>query len=172
MTDVRNEIPFTAYEEVFVADAPTPEPETPTLDEATVKLLTELGFDHVPTVEEAKAALEARRERVREEVLFQADRKGWCEDGTRQVCANLRVKRPGSREQRTITYRATVEVTREILSYSERGALALAKAHGYLPLGLGNFAGGELVNTEIHEIKINDTVIDLTDELREAITNG
>ena len=145
-------------------------PETPALDEATIKLLTELGFDHVPTIEEAKSALDARREFVRSEVLFQADRKQWCEDGTREVCANLRLRRPGSRTEKKVTVRATVEYTVHRLAYSDRGALHSAEKSGYLPVGT-RFAAGGLVSAEIHELKVDDTVIDLTDELRKEITD-
>lgn len=148
-----------------------PEPAAPTLDESTVKLLAELGFDHVPTVEEAKAALDARRKLIREEVLFQADRKHWCEEGTRAVCANLRLHRPGSREARAVKVRATVEYTVQLTTYSAKGALHQAQGSGYLPVGT-RFVGAELHSAEIHELAVDGESITLDDTLREEIING
>lgn len=147
------------------------EAETPALDEATIKLLTDLGFDHVPTVEEAKAALDARRKLIREEVLFQADRKHWCEEGTRAVCANLRLARPGSRVPHAVKVRATVEYTVQLTTYSAKGALFQAHGSGYLPVGT-RFVGADLHSAEIHGLTVDGEPIDLTDTLREEITNG
>lgn len=148
----------------------TPAP-APVVDEQTLKLLADLGFDHIPTADEVKARLDARREEVRDEVLFQADRKHWCDDGTRQVCANLRLKRPGNREPRNIRIRVTAEYTVQMVTFSDKGALYRAVADGLLPLK-DWFVGQDLHEAEIHSVTLNGTPVDLTDALREEITNA
>ena len=166
--DMAIQMAVEAEDEKFT-QAPAPQP--PVVDEQTLKLLTDLGFDHVPTADEVKARLDARREEIRNEVLFQADRRDWCDDGTRQVCANLRLKRPGYRDEKKITIRATVEYTVDTLAYSDKGALLKVHKYGRLPLG-DQFAGGRLASAEIHEVKIGDTAIELTDALWEEIRNA
>lgn len=146
--------------------------EEPALDEATINQLKALGFDHVPTVEEARERLQARRAEIRDEVLFQADRRGWCEEGTREVCAGLRLTRPGIKEARTVTVRFTTTMTYVANTWTDRGALAYAAANTYLPIvngdRLARRVGGN-GGVEVHEVKVNDTVIELTDELRGEI---
>lgn len=149
---------------------PTPEPQTPEIPEETLNQLRALGFDHIPTVEEVRERLNARRAQIREEVLFQADRRGWCEDGTRQVCANLRLTRPGERERRTLTTKVTLELEYTGLTWTERGLLTLAMTNNALPVDVsGRLFGSKVVASEVHEVKIGDQVIELTDELVKEI---
>lgn len=99
--------------------------------EATQRLLAEAGLDRVPTIEEAKALLEARRAEIRQAVLDQADVRDWCYDGTRKVCANLRLAKPDDRKQFTFTAKIEVEVEVSHTGFTEAGAVKrLQRAYG------------------------------------------
>lgn len=99
--------------------------------EATQELLAQAGLDRVPTIEEAKALLDARRAEIRHAVLEQADARDWCYEGTRKVCANLRLAKPDDRKQHT--FRTTIQVEVEIgyNGFTEAGAIKrLQRAYG------------------------------------------
>ena len=86
------------------------------------ELLAKVKLEQPPTAEEAKALLEARRVEIRHAVLTEADKRDWCIDGTRKVCANLRLERPGDRPNRAVEVEFTVKMTMNVLAYTEEGA--------------------------------------------------
>lgn len=88
------------------------------------ELLAKAGLDHVPTVIEAKELLEARRTEIRRQVLLQADARDWCLDGTRQVCANLRLTRPGDRTQHQFEVEVTLKLTVDAMGFTPEGAVS------------------------------------------------
>jgi hypothetical protein len=143
------------------------EPQTPTpeLDAETIELLKKYGFDHVPTADELRDFKARRQAEIREEVLFQADRRNWCEDGTRKVCANLRVQRPGQREDRKITVQVTYEVELTVTSYTDRGAVALALSSGYLPVEKNNRRLAQR-NIEYVGLEVNGTPAEITPDMK------
>lgn len=104
----------------------------PGQDDETKALLEKAGLDHVPTADEAKALLDARRKEIRHAVMVEADRRDWCEEGTRKVCANLRLERPGGRTQRTIDVEVNLTVTVPMTTYTEEGALSKLLTRGIL----------------------------------------
>lgn len=140
------------------------EPQTPELDAETIALLQKYGFDHVPTADELREVKARRQAEIREEVLFQADRRNWCEDGTRKVCANLRIPRPGQREDRKITVKVSYEVELTVASYTDRGAVALALSSGYLPKEKNN---GRVAhrNIEYTGLEVNGTPAEVTPDM-------
>lgn len=150
---------------------PLPEP-TPTLDDATIALLKRYGFNHVPTVEELREVKARRQAEVRDEVLFQADRKNWCDEGTRQVCANLRLPRPGSKEQHKVTYRVTMVMEIGLHTYTDRGALAYLVNGKMFPVEGKSFRGhGTATNVVVENVAVDGTPFELTDDLRKELSN-
>lgn len=147
-------------------DTPQPQGLELTLDPATIKLLKKYGFDRVPTIEELREVKARRQAEIREEVLFQADRRNWCDDGTRKVCANLRVQRPGEREERKITVKVAYEIEVTVTSYTDRGAVALALAGNYLPKEK-NTNGGRVINRKIEyvDLEVNGTPAEITPDM-------
>lgn len=101
-------------------------------DAEAAELLAKAKLDHVPTVEEAKAILAARRAEIRHAVMVEADRRDWCEDGTRKVCANLRLERPGSRTERLVVVELTMKLTVPVSTYTEEGVLGKLSSKGIL----------------------------------------
>lgn len=99
------------------------ERETKQLQE-TAELLAKAGLDRVPTVEEAKAILDARRAEIRQAVLEQADRRDWCYDGTRQVCANLRLPKPDDRKPFSFRTRVVLELEVQHTGFTKAGAIS------------------------------------------------
>lgn len=144
--------------------------------EVARELLKRYGFDHVPAAEELQEILPRRRAEVREEVLFQADLRNWCEDGTRAVCANLRVARPGDQKYRRVTYQVTMDVEIVQSTWTERGALARALAHGGIPTegsspySIPAYSGG-VRNVVITNLTVDGTTYELTDDLRKELTD-
>lgn len=140
------------------------EPQVPELDVETIALLQKYGFDHVPTADELREFKARRQAEIREEVLFQADRRNWCDDGTRKVCANLRIPRPGQREDRKVTVKVSYEIEVTISSYTDRGAVALALASGYLPKDRAN---GRTVYRDVEYIglSVNGTPAEITPDM-------
>jgi hypothetical protein len=135
----------------------------------TLELLKSLGFDHVPTVEEIEEAWAKRREEVRQEVLFHADRRSWCESGTRQVCANLRVARPGDREEHTITARVSYDVELTVASYTKKGAIAVASYNQWLPTARHNGRTRTVTNIKMDGLTIDGESFEMTDELLKEV---
>lgn len=86
------------------------------------ELLAKAGLEQPPTAEEAKALLDARRAEIRKAVLVEADKRDWCIDGTRKVCANLRLERPGDRSGHIIEVEFTVKMVMETMAYTSEGA--------------------------------------------------
>ena len=86
-------------------------------------LAAKVGLDHIPTIDEARELLTARRAEIRKAVMVEADRRDCCEVGTRKVCANLRLERPGSRENREYEVELNLKVRVSVTSYTEEGAL-------------------------------------------------
>lgn len=123
-------------EDITPAPAPAAEAETPpATDEIpaeTKALLETVGLEHVPTVDEAKALLDARKAEIRLAVMREADLRDWCDDGTRKVCANLRLARPGDRENHEfqVELRLVLSVTQT--AYTPDGALAKLAKSGVL----------------------------------------
>lgn len=149
---------------------PAPQdPPAPSIDDATKELLKRYGFDHVPTVEELRARKAQRQAEVRAEVLFQADRRNWCEDGTRTVCANLRLQRPGSREQRTIRATVSYEVELKVHSWTDKGSLTAAMHHNYLPTEAQNTRNRAFSNITLANVTVNDQAIEWTDDLAKEL---
>lgn len=101
-------------------------------DAEAAELLAKAKLDHIPTVEEAKAILAARRAEIRHAVMVEADRRDWCEDGTRKVCANLRLERPGSRTERVVEVELTMKLTVPVATYTEEGVLRKLSSKGIL----------------------------------------
>lgn len=133
------------------AVAPEPEPS-----EVTMKLLEMAGLDHVPTAAEAKELLDARRAEIRQAVLMEADARDWCVDGTREVCANLRLTRPGNRE--THYFEVTVTATLKVSAggFTPEGAIAKLKRAGYLkPETLARQMSGELISATVSPVEVN-----------------
>lgn len=133
------------------AVAPEPEPS-----EVTAKLLEMAGLDHVPTAAEAKELLDARRAEIRQAVLMEADARDWCVDGTREVCANLRLTRPGNRENHyfEVTVTATLKVSAG--GFTPEGAVAkLQRSGNFTPQNLGRNLYGEVVSATVTPIEVN-----------------
>lgn len=168
MTDIKN---FDAAVERALREQTPPTPEPQILTPEQIRTLTNLGFDHVPTVEELREAKARRQAQVREEVLFQADRRSWCEDGTRQVCANLRLQRPGSRVTHKVTYRVTMDVEIEIASWTDKGALAIGLNAARLPVDGRSYAVNRVTNPVIENLTVNGTTYELTEDLRKELTS-
>ena len=160
MTDLRIADPV---DQAMVADMGGGTP-APTLTAEQIDMLRKLGFDHVPTVEELREAKARRQAEVREEVLFQADRKHWCEDGTRTVCANLRLARPGKET-------VTMELEVDMLTWTDRGALATAINSRILPVEGPNSGGmARYTNVSITDLTVGGTPYELTEDLRKELT--
>jgi len=73
-----------------------------------------LGFDSMPTEKELEEAVRRRRAEIRERLLLEADRHAWCEPGTREVLADLRL--PHARRVRhtfrvKVAFEAVVPIT-------------------------------------------------------------
>ena len=126
MTDTRvafDELTLVATQDA--SDPPAAKGEVTEVTEEEAKeaaeLLAKTGLDHVPTIEEAKALLAARRAEIRHAVMVEADKRDWCEDGTRKVCANLRLERPGSRTNREVEVEMTLKIKTVIAAYTEEG---------------------------------------------------
>lgn len=98
----------------------------------TAELLAKAGLDRVPTIDEAKEILAARRAEIRHAVMVEADKRDWCEDGTRKVCANLRLERPGSRTERNVEVEMTIKVVVPVVTYTEEGVLRKLESKGIL----------------------------------------
>ncbi len=110
--------------------APTTEENTKTneeiaapANEEVITLLRQAGLTKVPTIEEAKAILDARREEIRAAVLRQADERDWCYDGTRKVCANLRLRKPEDRSRFDVKVRMEVEMTLQVRGFTLESAM-------------------------------------------------
>lgn len=101
-------------------------------DTEAAELLAKVKLDHVPTEAEAKALLTARRQEIRHAVLVEADARQWCEDGTRKVCANLRLERPGDRTQREVELEMTVKVRTNFTTYTPEGVVKQLQQKGLL----------------------------------------
>lgn len=97
-----------------------------------LELVAKLGLDRIPTAEEAKALLAARRAEIRHAVLVQADKRAWCEDGTRKVCANLRLERPGARTEKMVEVEMVLKVKVPVQAYTDEGALQNVVKQGVL----------------------------------------
>lgn len=120
-------------DEGLTVDLTPVEEKTTEAEMAEIKaLLVKAGLDHVPTIEEAKAHLDARRKEIRLAVLEQADERSWCEDGTRKVCANLRLERPGSRSEKLVEVELILKVTIPVTTYTDKGVVAHLKSKGIL----------------------------------------
>ena len=156
----------------MVADTERAVPPTPTLTAEQIDMLRKLGFDHVPTVEELAEAKTQRQAEVREEVLFQADRRGWCADGTRTVLANLRLQRPGDKAVHKIVARVEMDIEVDLRAWTERGALAYAVSANILPTAERS-ADGQVsyTNMSITGLKVGDTPYELTEDLRRELRN-
>lgn len=154
-------------------DDPTLEP-TPEVDPAIVELLKRHGFDHVPAEEELREYKARRQAEVREEVLFQADRRNWCDDGTRKVCANLRIPRPGQRETHEITFQVTMDVTLTLNAYSAKGALARAYNGHLFPVEGRQWypSATRTSNVTMGPLMVGGQPIELTEDLRRELTDG
>lgn len=98
------------------------EPEI--IDPKYLELLEKLGFTEIPTAEQVKARLDERRAEIRTAVMEQADARGWCDDGTRQVCADLRLPRPGRRESYTVKVPLTFTVEVRASAFTPESAFA------------------------------------------------
>lgn len=112
---------------------------------------------------EAKAALDAQRAKIRHEVLYQADLNGWCEDGVRRVLADLRLPRPGPREERTVTARIEIEYRASLYAYTTEAAAALAYKVGAIPnAGVINDALGasRVVGLVIRDVRIDGRAVE------------
>lgn len=96
------------------------------IDPKYLELLEKLGFTEIPTAEQVKAKLDERRAEIRAAVMEQADIRGWCEDGTRQVCANLRLPRPGRREAYVVRVPVAVEVETTVATFAPQAAIGAA----------------------------------------------
>lgn len=175
MTDLRITDPVDqAMIRDIESDRPTGAPR-PMLTDEQIEALKRLGFDHVPTVDELAERKAQRQAEVRDEVLFQADRKYWCDDGTRKVCANLRIARPGGKTERKVTYRVTMDVEVRAHTWTERGALAYAINSNLLPTDGGSYGGtgtGTATNVVIEGLAVDGTPFELTDDLRKEMTHG
>lgn len=152
-------------------DKPAPEPtqapvEAPAIDPETAATLAKLGLDRVPTAAEAKELLDARRTEIRAEVLRQADARDWCDDGTRKVCANLRLPRPGNRER--FSFQATFTVTVDIPTnaFTEAGALLRIQRQKYLTQQWLNshLYGMTVVSAKVEPFEVNGTMVQLGDQ--------
>ncbi len=119
--------------------APTIEEAKALLDakaaEEVTTLLRQVGLGKVPTIEEAKALLDARREEIRAAVLQQADERDWCYDGTRKVCANLRLRKPDDRSYFTVKVRMVVEMTARVRGFTLDSAMQ-RHVRGYSSQGI------------------------------------
>lgn len=154
-------------------DDPTLEP-TPEVDPAIVELLKRHGFDHVPAEEELREYKARRQAEVREEVLFQADRRNWCDDGTRKVCANLRIPRPGPRETHEVTFRVTMDLTIPISAWTARGALARAYNGYNIPVEGREWhaSSHRATNVVMENLMVDGQPTELTEDLRRELTDG
>lgn len=126
---------FEVREDGFHPVVTPDEPLAPPVDAEAAEaaeLLAKAGLDRVPTADEAKALLAARRAEIRHAVLVQADERAWCEDGTRKVCANLRLERPGNRTQRVATVELNLKVTMPLTTYTTEGVIAQLMSKGLL----------------------------------------
>lgn len=132
MRDHRIETPIDPGATAAATDQATDELATDVEDAEAKELLAKAKLDHVPTIDEAKELLTARRAEIRHAVMLQADKRDWCEDGTRKVCANLRLERPGSRTNRQVEIEMTLKFTVTATSYTEEGALLKLKNGGVL----------------------------------------
>lgn len=103
------------------------EPVQEAIDPKYLELLAKLGFTEIPTAEQVKAKLDARRAEIRSAVMEQADARGWCDDGTRQVCADLRLTRPGTRQRYTVKVPVTFEMEMAASAFTPETALAFVK---------------------------------------------
>lgn len=133
LNEVDDDRDIEAHDEIVIDAAGPVEPVTDDgIPAATKALLDKAGLDHVPTVDEAKALLDARKDEIRTEVLRQADMRDWCEDGTRKVCANLRLPRPGERQTHKVQVEMTLTLTLDSTAYTAEGALARMRRGGQL----------------------------------------
>lgn len=158
-TEVEFDLTLRSNEEVVATEPAT----TTEIPEETKALLEVAGLDHVPTVDEAKALLDARRAEIRTAVLMEADARDWCEDGTRKVCANLRLARPGNRDSHEITVTMQMTLTITQSAYTPQGALARMQRGGQLSKQwLQNHLYGRIHDSQILTAKLGDEEIDVT----------
>lgn len=145
MTSVRDIVSSVAEDS---AELPVPEPENPGQG---------AGDDGYVTVEAARLALEEEKARVRERVLREADHHGWCDDGTRKVLAELRLRRPDRKTEHVVELPVTLTLRFELHTYCAAGAVDYVSRNilpldgyaqsvtGRLTLGDGQaFAGGRI----------------------------
>jgi hypothetical protein len=154
----------------IVDETPVVEDEVtaPPLDDEAVELLAKAGLDHVPTIDEAKALLDARRREIRHAVMVEADKRNWCEDGTRKVCANLRLERPGSRAERSVEVEVTLKITHTIPTYTNEGAVAQMLDKGILsPDWLKSHLYVRGVEVQPQALTVDGTAIDVTALVKE-----
>lgn len=145
-----------------------PEVDTPEAIPAETKALLELaGLDHVPTVEEAKALLEARKAEIRQAVMLEADLRDWCEDGTRKVCANLRLPRPGERTTHPLEVELRLKVRVSYSAYTAEGAVEKARKAGILSK---TWLASQLYSTQVDEHEIISAMIGGIDLTPKALT--
>lgn len=168
MTDLR--IADTIHRAMVADMEGTEAVPAPTLTAEQIDMLRKLGFDHVPTEQELREAKARRQAEVRDEVLFQADRKGWCEDGTRQVLANLRLQRPGDRGTHKIIARVTMDVEVDVAAWTERGALASAIRYRQLPTEMDQ-TGLRYLNVTHEGLTVDGNPYELTEDLRRELSS-
>lgn len=120
------------------AQTGTPEVE---IDAKYLDLLRELGFTEIPTADQVKAKLDERRAVTRNTVLAQADEGSWCESGTRQVCANLRLPRPGERTEHDIDVDIHLVATFRVHTFTPESALAHMQRHYLTEANLSRLNG-------------------------------
>lgn len=77
------------------------------------------------TAKDAKAELDAFKAKVRQVVLRESDRNRWCDNGTRDVCNELRVARAGDKTQFKGTVTWTVTAPFNVRAYTTEGLQAL-----------------------------------------------
>lgn len=131
-----------------------PQPQE-AIDPKYLELLAALGFTEIPTAEQVKAKLDERRAEIRANVMEQADQRSWCDDGTRAVCANLRLTRPGKREHHDVKVQVTFDLEFAPNAFTPETAAAWVRRHialggnvDYIRRGFGaNTASNPTVGT-------------------------
>lgn len=91
-------------------------------NEPTVAPQPDQGPEYVTAVE-AQRQLNERREQVRHWVLRMADRRSWCDEGTRKVLAGLRLPRPGNRTRFMVRIPVSMVLTFQADTWTAQGAV-------------------------------------------------
>lgn len=157
---------MTITAEPAITETPDTTTEGTELEEKYAQLLVDLGFTpgYIPTAAEVKEKLDARKVEIRQAVLDQSDSRGWCDDGTRKVLADLRLSRPGSREQHTVRATVTLEVQFNVNAYNALGAARLAHRHYLNPervrASLSAHSSGAAVRYDAITVTKGDEVVD------------